>query len=98
MTISLKNKLFSQSLSRDLVALAFLNGISGMALNGAAIFGMLAILSGRVFLHGLVGLGFYVLGSAFGYLHRLCRRVPLWRPNGAQIPCHAVYCFYRSCA
>jgi hypothetical protein len=36
----------------DLVYLAFINGISGMALNGAAIFGMLAVLSGSYLLHG----------------------------------------------
>jgi MFS family permease len=61
---------------RELILLAFINGLSGMALNGAAIFGMLAILSGTTFLHGTPGLAIYIalsgLATFVGYI-AVCR-------------------------
>ena len=60
----LSRKLRLHESPRDLVLLALVNGLSGMALNGAAIFGMLAILSGATFLHGISGLAVYVALNA----------------------------------
>ncbi len=52
------------SIPKDMITLAFLNGLSNMALSGASIFGMLSILSGNYFIHGIAGIGFYLLGGA----------------------------------
>ena len=60
----LSHKLHLHEIPRELVLLALVNGLSGMALNGAAIFGMLAILSGATFLHGISGLAVYVALNA----------------------------------
>jgi hypothetical protein len=47
---------------RDLILLAFINGLSDMALSAGSIFGVLAILSGSYFIHGVTGLAVYVAG------------------------------------
>jgi len=61
---------------RDLILLAFVNGLSDMALSAGAIFGVLAILSGTYFIHGVTGLAVYVamysLATFVGYVG-VCR-------------------------
>lgn len=57
-------RLIPKSIPRDLVLLSLISGLSGMALNGAAIFGLLAVLSGSYFLYGLTGVGVYIVVGA----------------------------------
>lgn len=64
MSFSFFKKPHLEGIPRDLVLLAVINGLSDMALNGAAIFGTLAVLSGSYFIHGLSGLGIYIAVSA----------------------------------
>ncbi len=60
----------------DMLLLALINGLSSMALSGAAIFGILSVLSGSSFLHGLTGLAAYIglmaTATFVGYLG-VCR-------------------------